>query len=72
MEGKRSKIDKRTKSIGIFKHGHMTLGALINRWLESDVMAAMLVELSQNNLINFYCIWHQHGPRVFGFSVARN
>ena len=50
--------------MGIFKHGHMILGALINKWFESDVMAAMLVELSQKYFINVYCIWQQHGPSI--------
>ena len=30
-------------------------------------MAAMLVELSQKNLISFYCMWHQHGRHIIVF-----
>ena len=32
-----------------------------------DVRAAMLVELSQKILINFYCMWNQHGRRIIAF-----
>ena len=35
-------------------------------------MAAMLVELKQKNLINFYCTWHQHGRRITAFWIAKD
>ena len=43
-----------------------------NRWLACDVMTAMLVELSQKNVINFYCMWHQHGRRDIVFWILRD
>ena len=36
----------------------MYLRTYTYRWLACDAMAAMLVELSQKNLTNFYCMWH--------------
>ena len=38
-----------------------------NRWPARGVMAAMLVELSQKNLIDVYRKWHQHGRRIIVF-----
>ena len=39
----------------------------VYRWLAHDVMSAMLVELTQENIINFYCGWHQHDRRIIVF-----
>ena len=37
-----------------------------------DVTAAMLVELEQTNVINFFCLWHQHGRQSFVFWISRD
>ena len=36
------------------------------------VVAAMLVELSQKNLINLQCRWNQHGRRTIVFWILRD
>ena len=35
-------------------------------------MAAILDELSQKNLINFYCMCNQHGRRIIVFWILRD
>ena len=42
------------------------------RWCACDVMAAILDELLQKHLINFYCMWNQHGRRIIVLCILRN
>ena len=52
---------------------HKTLTPIVRySWCARDVMAAILDELSQKNLINFYCMWNQHGLRIIVFWILRD
>ena len=42
------------------------------RWCACDVMAAILDKLLQKHLINFYCMWNQHGRRIIVLCILRN
>ena len=41
-------------------------------WLARYVTEAILVELEQKNIINFFCLWHQHGRQTFVFWISRD
>ena len=44
----------------------------VHTWRTREIMAAMLIELSQKNLINFFCRWNQHGRRIIVFRIPGN